>query len=129
MNPLLKKASEAMKKAYAPYSRFKVGSAVRAGSGKIYLGCNVENASYGATICAERVAISQAIAAGEKTITEIGLINSTGRPCTPCGICLQVIAEFGRDAKIYSTNKNLKKVESYTLKDLLPHAYDDSYLK
>src|SRR5271165_1989351 len=91
---LIEKAAEAQQKAYAPYSKFMVGSAVIGDSGKIYVGCNVENSSYPAAICAERVAITQAIAQGEKSIKELAIIASSDKPVMPCGICLQVISEF-----------------------------------
>src|SRR5437870_4307345 len=83
---LITKATEAQSNAYAPYSKFQVGCAVMGGSGKIYQGCNVENSSYGATICAERSAIAQAVAHGETKITSVALISSANQPVSPCGI-------------------------------------------
>jgi cytidine deaminase len=125
---ILDHAAKAMKNAYAPYSRFRVGSAVVGGSGEVYIGCNVENASYGATICAERMAIGAAIAAGEKKVNTVAVINSTARPCSPCGLCLQVIAEFGQEVKIITASNNKKLVEQMTLKDLMPRIFDKSSL-
>lgn len=90
-------ARAAYQNAYAPYSEFYAGAAVRGGSGRIYGGCNVENASLGATICAERNAVSAAIAAGEKQITHTFVIVSAKSPVPPCGICRQFLAEFGGD--------------------------------
>jgi cytidine deaminase len=126
---LIDNASEAMKKAYAPYSKFSVGCAVRGESGTVYQGCNVENASYGATICAERVAITQAIAQGEKTIVELAVITSSAEPCMPCGLCLQVIAEFAKpQLKISSSSADKKKVAELQLSDLLPHSFNKASL-
>ena len=91
---LISTAISAREHAYAPYSGFKVGAAVLAGSGKTYGGCNVENASYSLTICAERVAIGNAILSGEKEIEAIAVVADASEPVTPCGACLQVLAEF-----------------------------------
>jgi cytidine deaminase len=126
---LTDKAAEVMKKAYAPYSKFSVGCAVKGESGTVYQGCNVENASYGATICAERVAITQAIAQGEKTITELALITSSTEPCMPCGLCLQVIAEFATpQLKISASSADKKKVTELQLSDLLPRSFNKASL-
>ena len=97
---LEKSARAAIKTAYAPYSKFAVGSAVLAGSGKIYAGVNVENASFGMCNCAERTAIFSAIAAGEKEIAAVVVYTPTATPTAPCGACRQVINEFGPDAAI-----------------------------
>ncbi|MCC6276927.1 MAG: cytidine deaminase [Oligoflexia bacterium] len=124
----LRNAKRLSKNAYAPYSKFKVGSVVIGGSGKIYGGCNVENASYGSTICAERTAITQAISHGERTLRAVYIVNSTGRPCAPCGMCLQVMAEFSKDLVIYTANNTLKRVEKLHLSELLTWTYDKSFL-
>lgn len=92
---LLDAAAEARSRAYAPYSRFEVGAAVRAGSGRIYAGSNVENASTGLTVCAERIAIWKAISEGERNLEALVVLTSTG--ATPCGACRQVLAEFAAD--------------------------------
>jgi cytidine deaminase len=100
---LLKRARAAMKCAYAPYSKFQVGAAVLIRDGRIFTGCNVENASYGLTICAERNAIFAAVAAsaGKPAIVAVAVVNRRGVPCSPCGACRQVIAEFGPDAMVW----------------------------
>src|SRR4051812_24510462 len=121
---LIEKAAQAQKNAFAPYSKFKVGAAAVGGSGQIYIGCNVENSSYPAGICAERVAISQAIAQGEKTIKDLAIIASSDKPCTPCGICLQVISELASpDLEITLSSQDQSKVLKLKLKELLPHAF------
>ena len=121
MSPeLIGAAQSARDHAYAPYSSFKVGAAVRAGSGGVYSGCNVENASYGLTICAERVAIFKALAAGEQEITALAVVSEPGAP--PCGACRQVLAEFTsqpEDAVIIVVNGRGDE-RRYTLSQLLP---------
>ncbi len=118
---LLAQAKEAMEKAYVKYSNFKVGAALLAKSGKIYTGCNIENASYGATICAERVAFAKAISEGEKEFEAIAIVGSGGDFTYPCGICRQFMSEFGLDLKlIFEDGENIKM---YTLSQLLPEAF------
>jgi len=112
---LLEVAQEAMKSAYAPYSQFRVGAALLTDTGNIVAGCNVENASYGLSICAERNAIANAIIRNEKDTMEviaIAVVNSNNVPCSPCGACRQVIWEFGQNAQV-----NLK------IKELLPEGF------
>jgi len=99
-----------MKRAYAPYSNFQVGAAILLKDGRIFSGCNVENASYGLTICAERNAIFAAVAASPKKpeIVSVVVVNQRGAPCSPCGACRQVIAEFGPEAVVwYSSAKGM----------------------
>lgn len=124
----IKLAADALKNAYAPYSHFKVGCVVVGTSGRVFTGCNVENASYSATICAERVAIGTAVAQGEKSIRQIFLITSSERPCFPCGVCLQVISEFGNEVEIITASSDQKVISTYKLSELLPHAYDKTFL-
>jgi len=107
--------------AHAPYSQFRVGAAVRAASGKAYVGCNVENASFGATVCAERNAIGAAIAAGEREIVAVAVYTEAETPALPCGICRQVIQEFGPLAVVVSTTPSERK--QTTLAELLPEAF------
>jgi cytidine deaminase len=100
---LLAAARQAMKNAYAPYSKFKVGAALLTTTGKMFLGCNIENTSYGMTNCAERTAIFSAVAQlGPKTkIRAVAVVNNQNAPCSPCGACRQVIFQFGPEAVVY----------------------------
>jgi cytidine deaminase len=125
---LIDKAIISMDKAYAPYSHFKVGAAVLTASGKIYTGSNIENSSYGASVCAERVAIFKAVADGEMEIIEIAVATETEEPSSPCGICRQVMAEFARNAKIYLVNRKRRVIET-SFKELLPLAFTIENLK
>ena len=121
MEKLWTKACEARSKAYAPYSKFQVGSAVETEDGKIFLGANVENASYGGTVCAERIAIFKAVTEGHKKFKKIAVVSELkGKAVPPCGLCLQVIAEFFTpDAEIIlGTPEGIQKV--YKVSDLLP---------
>jgi cytidine deaminase len=120
---LLRAAQKAMKNAHAPYSKFRVGAAILLTNGKIFSGCNVENASYGMTNCAERTAIFSAVAElGPKIeIRAVTVVNDQGVPCSPCGACRQVIYEFGPDATIYFEGANGPKHSHIT--ELLPEGF------
>jgi cytidine deaminase len=120
---LLRTARSAMKKAYAPYSKFRVGAALVTTSGKIFAGCNVENASYGMTNCAERTAIFSAVAElGPKVeVSAIAVVNDQGVPCSPCGACRQVIYEFGPNATVYF--QGAKGEQQAHIKELLPEGF------
>ncbi|HVU00260.1 MAG TPA: cytidine deaminase [Polyangiaceae bacterium] len=107
--------------AYAPYSGFQVGSAVLSDGGKIYVGCNVENASYGATICAERSAIVQLVAAGEKSVAAVAVFVDGESPAMPCGLCRQVIAELGPRALIVTATP--RETKRTTIELLLPEPF------
>ena len=121
-------AKNAAAQAYAPYSKFPVGVAVLASSGKIYSGCNVENASYGGTICAERNAIAAAVVAGERAFDALMVYTPQEMLTPPCGICRQVIAEFFTpDSPVASCN-HLGQQQSWTLSELLPSAFTPTYL-
>lgn len=114
--------------AHAPYSKFKVGAALQAKSGKVFSGCNVENASYGGTVCAERTAIFKAVSTGDKQFTRIVVVTNAKKPAPPCGFCLQVLAEFCDD-NFEVVLATPKKVHSrYKLKQLLPKAFRSDYL-
>lgn len=118
---LLNAALEARLKAYAPYSKFLVGAAVLAACGKIYTGCNIENASYGLTVCAERNALFAAVGAGERDFTALCVVGDTEAPISPCGACRQVMAEF-KVPRIILANLN-GDVKEYTLEELLPYGF------
>ena len=124
MIQLIEKAKKMREHAHVPYSKFKVGAALRTTSGKIYTGCNIENAAYPVTCCAERVAIFTAVAAGERDFLDMAVIADTKRPVPPCGSCRQVMSEFfGEEMEIHLSNleKNIKTVK---MKDLLPFSFD-----
>ncbi len=118
---LIAAAKEAMEKAYAPYSNFKVGTALRTSSGRIFTGCNVENASYGATVCAERTAVVKAISEGEHDFEAIAVVSSSGRITPPCGLCRQVLAEFSEDMAVVLAAEN-GDAKVYPLYALFPEA-------
>jgi cytidine deaminase len=123
MKKLLKAARKAKEKAYAPYSHFHVGAAVMTETGKLYSGCNVENTSYGLTVCAERNAIFQMVADGEQHIAEILVIGDTEEFLPPCGACRQVIAEFSKNETIvYMCNKH-GEYKRITVGELIPHIF------
>ena len=127
MDPLLEAALEARQRAIAPFSRFFVGAALEASDGTIHTGCNIENASYGLTMCAERVAIFKALSEGVREFTRIAVAADTEALTPPCGPCRQILWEFCRDARI--TLVNLQgKTEECTIRDLLPRAFDASFL-
>jgi len=120
-------AIKASKRAYCPYSHFPVGAAVLTSRGKIHTGCNVENASYGLTICAERNAIFQAIAAGEERVIAVVIYTPTPVPSAACGACRQVINEFGPDTLIWVYCKSVEVMET-KLSALLPAAFGPANL-
>jgi cytidine deaminase len=118
-NTLLAAAAEARERAYAPYSGFKVGAAVLTADGSVYTGCNVENASYGLTVCAERVAVMTAIAAGKRDFVKIVVITSNSPPLAPCGACRQVLVEFAPRAEVISISTK-GETRRWGAADLLP---------
>src|SRR3979411_1186018 len=124
---LIAAARTAREHAHAPYSKFRVGAAVRAKSGRIFTGCNVENATYGLTLCAERVAIFKAISEGERGFDSVSVVTDTDLLTPPCGACRQILWEFCGDVEIALVNPR-GKIESYRLKDLFPKPFDVSYL-
>lgn len=120
------RAQEARREAYAPYSRFAVGAALLTKSGQIYTGCNVENASYGLSICAERVAVFKAVAAGEREFEAIAVVSETR--ATPCGSCRQVLAEFDPGEMQVLVADLEGGCEEYRLKELLPWGFSVKHL-
>ncbi|MGI6452998.1 MAG: cytidine deaminase [Syntrophomonadaceae bacterium] len=119
---LIKLAQSAREKAYAPYSEFKVGAALLTSNGKVFTGTNVENASYGLTICAERVAVCKAVSEGEKDFKTIAVVGSSEGLVFPCGACLQVLAEFSDRLNVLVTDKD-NNIEEYNIKELLPKCF------
>jgi cytidine deaminase len=117
---LIALASEMREKAYVPYSKFAVGAALLAKSGRVYTGCNVENASYSLSVCAERVAIYKAVSEGEREFEAIAVVTEKGVP--PCGACRQVLREFGEGIRIIVADVYGKR-RIFTLEELLPEAF------
>ncbi|MBI2712615.1 MAG: cytidine deaminase [Bdellovibrio sp.] len=126
---LFKAALLVREKAHSPYSGFKVGAAIRTAQGQTFTGCNVENSSYGGSNCAERVAIQKAVSETENLeIVEIMVVTDANPPWPPCGLCRQVMVEFGTQIKIYCSSTQGAYAE-YTLNELLPNAFTPSNLK
>lgn len=126
---LFEAATAARERAYAPYSKFKVGAAVLFEDGVIYPGCNTENSSYGLTICAERAAIVRAVVEGQRKLLAVAVVADAKLPCPPCGSCRQVIAEFGAaDAVVGFRSAASGQEEKYQLQELLPHAFTKDFL-
>jgi cytidine deaminase len=119
---LLDQARRARERAYAPYSNFTVGAAILSATGEIFSGCNIENASLGATLCAERVAILAAVAAGCRDLTVLAVIADTPDPVAPCGLCRQVLAEFNPDCRVLMANTAGRRRWA-NLKELLPQPF------
>lgn len=127
LKALKEAAAAASLKAYAPYSKFPVGAAVLAGNGKIYAGCNVENASFGLTMCAERNAIFQMVADGQRELLAVAIFTPTDTPTAPCGACRQVINEFAPTARVVSYCAT-DAVLNFELSALLPAAFGPANL-
>ena len=124
---LIEAAQKARENAYAPYSQFKVGAALLTKKGEVYTGCNVENASYGLTMCAERVAIYKAVCAGTTEFESMALVTDSSEPASPCGACRQVLAEFSGDLEIIMTNLQ-GKIAKKSIAELLPMAFNKTNL-
>ena len=124
---LINAATTAANKAYAPYSGFTVGAAILTENGAVFCGCNVENASYGLTNCAERVAIGAAVVAGHRRFSAIVIYTPTQQPTAPCGACRQVLREFGSGIKIISVCDSRVTLET-TVEQLLPAAFGPEHL-
>lgn len=119
---LIQLAREVRHQAYAPYSNFRVGAALLGASGRVYTGCNVENISYGLTVCAERVALFKAVSEGEREFRAIAVV--TDNAASPCGACRQVLSEFGRDMEVIIAQDGREGYEILSLSDLLPRYLD-----
>lgn len=120
---LIEQAKDSRKYAYVPYSKFQVGAALKTKSGKVYSGCNIENAAYPVSCCAERVAIFKAIAEGEVDFAELAVVGDTERPISPCGSCRQVMSEFfDPETPIFLSNMN-GDIKSISMQDLLPYSF------
>ena len=118
---LIRKAREVLQNAYCPYSRFRVGAAIEAEDGRAFVGTNVESASYGVTICAERMAVGAAVAAGARKFQRIVVATEVEPPAAPCGACRQLLAEFGLDLEVSAVGPTTQK--RWTLAALLPDAF------
>ena len=128
LQPLIEAASRARLQSVAPFSNFLVGAAVRTEEGKVYTGCNVESASYGLTVCAERVAIWKALSEGERNFAALAVVADTESLTPPCGTCRQIIWEFCKGATIVLANLR-GETEKVSIRDLLPRAFDARFLK
>ena len=124
---LIAAARTAREHAHAPYSNFRVGAAVRAKSGRVFTGCNVENATYGLTLCAERVAIFKAVSEGERGFDAVAVVADTDTLTPPCGACRQILWEFCGDAEVILANLG-GKIDRYRLSALFPKPFDGSFL-
>jgi cytidine deaminase len=124
---LCRAAKKAQRRAYAPYSRFLVGAALLVERGEIVAGCNVENASYGLSLCAERCAIGTAIAAGYRRFFAIAIATSSPSPSPPCGMCRQVLSEHAPDLPLLLVGRD--REERFSLVDLFPHSFDRDQLR
>ena len=120
---LIAVAKAAQRNAHAPYSKFRVGAALLTKSGKVYTGVNVENASYGLTNCAERVAVGKAVSEGHRKFQAIAVV-APSHGLSPCGACRQVLAEFGEMVVICADSRNTRRVHIHLLSELLPHAFE-----
>ena len=122
---LLEKANQAKRNSYSPYSKFKVGAAVQSETGKIFSGCNVENSSYGLSMCAERVALFKAVSEGHKKIKSIAIASSGKHPTFPCGACRQVLVEFNPDMLVFIDGDS----SNYVVSELLTKSFSKKQLK
>src|SRR5512133_390911 len=127
MSDLVAIARQARERAHASYSHFKVGAALETADGRVFTGCNIENATYGLTICAERVAVFKAVSEGHETFTRIAVVADTEEPTPPCGPCRQILWEFAGDIEVILANLHEEKGR-YRLRDLLPLPFDGRFL-
>ena len=127
LQELLETAKGARLRSIAPFSNFLVGAAIKTAKGKVYIGCNVESASYGLTVCAERVAIWKALSEGEREFTELAIVADTDTLTPPCGTCRQIIWEFAKNATIVLGNLQ-DETQIVSIRELLPRAFDARFL-
>src|SRR6202046_2287085 len=127
MDPLISAALQARENAHAPFSKFKVGAAVEDSTGRIHTGCNIENATFGLTLCAERVAVFKAISEGARGFKRVAVVADTETLTPPCGACRQILWEFCGDAEIVLANLSGKS-ETLRLGDLFPRPFDSSFI-
>lgn len=125
---LISAATAAREKAFAPFSKFQVGAALEAEDGTIVFGCNVESASYGLTMCAERVAIFKGVSEGHRRFTRVAIVTAAETPTPPCGACRQLLWEFAPDAEVICANLQ-GKLARFTVRELIPAAFDAGQLK
>jgi len=126
-DPLVEAARAAQERAYCPYSHYRVGAALLTDDGRVFVGCNVENASYGLTICAERSAVFTAVSSGAQRFRRIVVVTDSEPPGPPCGACRQVLAEFGADLEVESVGPSQSK--RWRIGELLPDAFSKEILK
>lgn len=124
---LVEAARTAQRQAHAPYSRYRVGAALEAEDGTVFTGCNVENASYGLGMCAERVAVGTAVTAGHRRFVRVVVVSDSDPPASPCGACRQVLAEFGLGAEVVSVGP--ERTLRWTVAELLPDAFSADRLR
>ena len=124
---LCQKAIQMLDRAYVPYSHFPVGAALECADGTVFTGCNVENAAYGPTICAERTAIVKAVSEGHRDFVRIAIAGTSADFCVPCGTCRQVMKEFAPDLAVICLNGKGES-KKFTLKELLPYGFDSTWL-
>ena len=124
---LCQKAMDMREMAYVPYSHFPVGAALECSDGTVYTGCNVENAAYGSTICAERTAIVKAVSEGHRDFIRIAIAAKSGEYCVPCGTCRQVMMEFAPELEVICLNA-AGESKSFALRELLPYGFDHTWL-
>ena len=127
MDPLISAALQARENAHAPFSKFKVGAAIEDGTGRIHTGCNVENATYGLTVCAERIAVFKAISEGARGFKRVAVVADTETLTPPCGACRQILWEFCGDVEIVLANLSGKS-ETLRLGELFPRPFDSSFI-
>ncbi|HEV7682799.1 MAG TPA: cytidine deaminase [Pyrinomonadaceae bacterium] len=128
LQEMLETAKAARLRSIAPFSNFLVGAAVKTAEGKVFIGCNIESASYGLTVCAERVAIWKALSEGERNFTELAIVADTETLTPPCGTCRQIIWEFAKNATIVLGNLS-GETQVVSIRELLPRAFDARFLR